>query len=147
MIDIAGIQKWNWIYISREPILQCNKRDFKNCWCFVIVVLEKHMSIFAIAFPAEAAVPVAQTVVGAVAGAIRPLIGLGLFATLIMLFKPLLTGLLRAALLVISPRKSLKERIADADMKSVLKLHRMARKYEGSDPALAAELRHLAGRG
>jgi hypothetical protein len=105
------------------------------------------MSIFAIAFPAEAAVPVAQAFVSAAAGAIRPLLGLGLFATVLMLFRPLLTGMLRAALLMISPRKSFKARTEEVNLNSVKKLHRMARDCERFEPSLAAELRHLAARG
>jgi hypothetical protein len=105
------------------------------------------MSILAIAFPAEAAIPVAQAVVGAVASVARPLIGLGIFATLLVLFKPLLKGILRAALLVISPRKSLKDRKANDNMQGVLMLNRMARELDLSQPSLAAELRLLASRG
>src|SRR4051794_38899756 len=105
------------------------------------------MSIFAIAFPAEAAFPASQVLFSAAASAVRPLIGLGVFATMLMLFRPLLTGLLRAALLVISPRKSLAERTERATMKSMLKLHRMAREYDDCEPGLAAELRYLASRG
>jgi hypothetical protein len=105
------------------------------------------MSILAIAFPAEAAIPVAQAVVGAVAGVARPLIGLGIFATLLVLFKPLLKGILRAGLLVISPRKSLKDRKANDNMQGVLMLNRMARELDLSQPSLAAELRLLASRG
>lgn len=105
------------------------------------------MSIFNIAFPAEAAIPVAQAFAGVAANAVRPLIGLGIFATLLMLFKPLLSGLLRAALLLVAPRKSLKERTAAAKLKSVLTLHRMARDCERFEPSLAAELRYLASRG
>lgn len=105
------------------------------------------MSIFALAFPAETAVPVAQAIVAGAATAVRPLIGLGIFATLIMLFKPILVGLLRAALLVVSPRKSRQERTRDANLKTVLKLHRMARDCENFEPSMAAELRYLAARG
>lgn len=100
------------------------------------------MSILAIAFPAEAAIPVAQ----AFAGAARPLIGLGIFATLLMLFKPLIAGMLRAALLLITPRKSLQERKATNNMQGVLMLNRMARELDSSQPSLAAELRMLAAR-
>ena len=100
------------------------------------------MSILAIAFPAEAAVPVAQAFVNAA----RPLIGLGILATLLLLFKPLIVGMLRAALLVVSPRKSLQERKAHNNMQGALMLNRMARELDSSQPSLAAELRLLAGR-
>lgn len=101
------------------------------------------MSILAIAFPSEVAVPVAQAFVGVA----RPLIGLGIFATLLMLFKPLIAGMLRAALLIISPRKSLEQRKADNNLQGVLMLNRMARELDSSQPSLAAELRLLAARG
>ncbi len=64
------------------------------------------MSILSIAFPVEAAASFA----GIAIGAARPLIGVSLFATLLLLFKPLLKGLLQAGLLLLSPRKSLDER-------------------------------------
>jgi hypothetical protein len=98
-------------------------------------------------FPAEAAIPVANTLIGVAASAARPVIGLGIFATLLVLFKPLLTGLLQAALLVISPRKSLKERKARNSVKGAMMLNRMARDLDSSEPSLAAELRSIASRG
>ena len=90
------------------------------------------MSILAITFPA---------------GAARSLIGLGIFVTLLMLFKPMIVGMLRAALLLVAPRKSLEQRQADNNMQSVLMLNRMARELDLSQPSLAAELRLLAARG
>jgi hypothetical protein len=53
------------------------------------------MSIWSIAFPFEAAVSFA----GIAMGAARPLIGVSVFATLLLLFQPLLKGLLRAGIL------------------------------------------------
>jgi hypothetical protein len=73
-----------------------------------------------------------------------PVIGLGALATLLLLFKPILAGTLRAALLVISPRKSLKEHKDRNRFQGVLMLNRMARDLEASQPALAAELRYFA---
>jgi hypothetical protein len=73
-----------------------------------------------------------------------PAIGLGVLATLAFVFKPLIAGLLRAAILIISPRKSLKERNARSRFQGVLMLHRMARELDASQPALAAELRYFA---
>jgi len=55
------------------------------------------VSYLTIAFPAEAAGPVAQTLLNA----IRPAIGLGLFATLILVFKPLIAGLSATATVTI----------------------------------------------
>lgn len=96
-----------------------------------------------IAFPFEAAVSVA----GIAIGAARPLIGVSLFATLLLLFKPLLKGLLQAGLMLLSPRKSLDERRVVQKVRSARLLNSIARDYETSQPNLAAELRQLASRG
>ena len=96
-----------------------------------------------IAFPFEAAVSVA----GIAIGAARPLIGMSLFATLLLLFKPLLKGLLQAGLMLLSPRKSLDERRVVQKVRSARLLNNIARDYEASQPNLAAELRQLASRG
>lgn len=101
------------------------------------------MSILSFSIPFDAVAPAIQ----AVTNAARPLIGLGIFAALLFLFKPLLVGMLRAALVVITPRKPLEERKADDKFQGVLMLHRMAREYDSSQPSLAAELRSLASRG
>lgn len=93
------------------------------------------MLILSLAVPAEAVV-----------NAARPLIGLGIFAALLVLFKPLLAGLLRAALLVITPRKPFEERSAREKFQTRLMLNRMAREYDRSQPNLAAEMRSFAGR-
>jgi hypothetical protein len=60
------------------------------------------MSVLAIAFPAEAAVPVAQAFIDIA----FPLIGIGICALLLAFFKPLIAGILHA------PRKLLKARKA-----------------------------------
>lgn len=101
------------------------------------------MSILSIAFPFEAAVSVA----GVAIGAARPLLGVSLFATLLLLFKPLLKGLLQAGLLLLAPRKSLEERRLLEKVRSAKLLNRIARDYECSQPNLAAELRQFASRG
>jgi hypothetical protein len=100
------------------------------------------MSILAFAISPDAAVPALQ----ALSGAARPLIGLGIFAALLVLFKPLIAGMLRAVLLVISPRKGLAERKADDKVRSALALNRMARELSATHPSLAAELRSFAAR-
>ena len=101
------------------------------------------MSILSIAFPFEAAASFA----GVAVGAARPLIGVSLFATLVLLFTPLLKGLLQAGLLLLSPRKSLDERRMVKKVRSARLLNRLARNYESSQPNLAAELRQFASRG
>jgi hypothetical protein len=100
------------------------------------------MSIWSIAFPFEAAVSVA----GIAMGAARPLIGISLFATLLLLFQPLLKGLLQAGILLLSPRKSLEERRMVQKVRAACILHRIARDYDASQPNLAAELRQFASR-
>jgi hypothetical protein len=101
------------------------------------------MSILSIAFPFESAVFFG----GIVAGAARPLLGLGVFASLLLYFKPLIKGLFKAILLSISPRKSLEERRLMDKLRSARMLQRIARDYESTQPNLAAELKQLASRG
>lgn len=107
------------------------------------------MTFLTTTFPIQAAVPIMQTI----ASAVRPvlgmgvLIGLGLFATLLTVFRPLLLGVMRAALMVFKPRLSLEERRSRRMMRGVLMLNRMANEYDRSQPNLAAELRNLASRG
>lgn len=78
---------------------------------------------------------------------VRPLLGIGLLATFVMLFKPLLIGLLRAALLMLQPRQSLEQRNTARRLRDMLMLTSMTRELDATDPALATELRALAARG
>ena len=97
------------------------------------------MSFLSLAIPAE-------TIAANVLAVTWPLLSLGLFAALMVMFKPLLVGLLRAALLVIKPRQSLEERSQRRMLQSVLMLNRLARDYESIQPSLANELRAIASR-
>jgi hypothetical protein len=97
------------------------------------------MSVLSLAFPAEAIAANALAIA-------RPLLGLGVLAALMVVFKPLLVGMLRAALLVIKPRKSLEERSQRSMLQSVLMLNRMARDFDAVQPSLANELRAIASR-
>ena len=101
------------------------------------------MSFMTIAFPAQAAVPVAQTFVTYA----RPLLGLGALITLLMVFKPLVFGLFRAAVVAVKPRPTLEQRNFRSKLQGVLMLNRMANELDCSQPSLAAELRLLAARG
>jgi hypothetical protein len=101
------------------------------------------VSILTIGFPVETAGPLAQ----AALSAIRPLLGLGLAAALVVVFKPLIAGILRAALLLLTPRPSRERRQAQDRVRAALTLNRMAREFDGSQPGQAAELRWLASRG
>ena len=104
------------------------------------------MSILAIAFPAESALPVLQAFAGNALSLVRPMLGLGILAALLVVFKPLLIGVMRAALLVVKPRQSVEERSSRRILKSVLMMNRMARDVEQTHPSLAAELRAIASR-
>ena len=79
------------------------------------------------------------------ASIMRPLIGLGFLGALLLVFEPLLKGLLHTALL--KPCKSLDELKASANLRSMLTLNRLAKDIEDSDPEMAAELRAIAARG
>lgn len=104
------------------------------------------MSIWAIGFPAEAAVSVVETLALMLARFSRPLLGFGAMAGVLLLFKPLLIGLLRAALLVIQPRRSLTQRTARERLRDALLLARLANRFETSHPSQAAELRLMVAR-
>ncbi|WP_136419232.1 MULTISPECIES: hypothetical protein [Oxalobacteraceae] len=105
------------------------------------------MSILTIAIPAESALPALQVLVANALNVIRPLLGVGVLAAVLVAFKPLLIGLLRAALLVVKPRRSLAEREERRQLKSIMQINRMAREVESLHPSLAAELRSIASRG
>ena len=104
------------------------------------------MSLFAFALPAEMALFDASALLAAAAAALRPVLGLGALATLMVVFKPLWMGILRAALILIKPRKSLEQRIARSKFKGQQLMRRLANDQAVSQPNLAAELRMLAGR-
>jgi hypothetical protein len=104
------------------------------------------MTFLTLAFPIQAAIPAAQTFAGAAVGVARPLLGFSALAAVLVMFKPLLVGLLRAALLVLKPRRSLEERASRRTLEGVQMLNRMAREYDLSQPSLAAELRSIAAR-
>jgi hypothetical protein len=78
---------------------------------------------------------------------LRPLLGLGLLAALAMVFKPLIIGFLRAALLVLKPRQSQEQRKTRNALHGVRMLNHMAKEVDATQPSLASELRMLAARG
>lgn len=104
------------------------------------------MSFLTVAFPVEAAMPLAQAMLGAIVAMLRPLLGVGALLTFLMVFKPLVVGILRAALVLVVPRKSLEQRVRDHRFSGIKLLNRMANDYAGSQPNFAAELRNLAAR-
>jgi hypothetical protein len=105
------------------------------------------MSALALAFPVETAFPLAQAFARAAVGVARPAVGFGAVAAFLVIFKPLIAGFMRAALLVVSPRHSLAKRQAQEKRDGVQFLNRLARQYDDVQPSLAAELRSLASRG
>lgn len=109
--------------------------------------MESIMSLLSIAFPVQLALPAAEALAGTAIVAARPVLGFSALAAVLVMFKPLLIGVLRAALLVIKPRQSLEERSLRSTMQSVLMLNRMARELDATEPSLAAELRSIASRG
>jgi len=80
-------------------------------------------------------------------GAARPLLGMGILATMLVVFKPLITGVLRAALLIISPRQTKDEKVASRNLRNVMAINSVARDLDSTSPSMAAELRALASRG
>lgn len=104
------------------------------------------MGFLTLGFPFEAMLPMTSSMIGSAAVAVRPLIGLGIFATLLVLFRPLLTGLVRAGLLLVSPRKTLEERRSRARMDDMIAINQFARSVESQHPGLASELRAMAMR-
>lgn len=103
--------------------------------------------MLSLAIPAQIAAPAVKFLASNAASVARPALSIGIVALLIFVFKPLLTGLLRAALLVVKPRASLEERSARTRAQSIEMLNRTAREYDATQPGFAAELRFLASRG
>ena len=105
------------------------------------------MSFLTTAFPVASALPVSQIAISAFAGAARPLLGLGILATMLLVFKPMLSGMLRAAVLLISPKKSREEKTGLRNLRNMLTIRRIANELDGTSPNMAAELRAMAARG
>ena len=108
------------------------------------------MSIAALTFPAEAALPFFRpflAAIGVAVVALRPLLGIGIFAAVLWLFKPLVRGVARAGVMLFNPRHSLEDRNQRRTLRSIIALNRMARELDTQQPSLAAELRLLAARG
>ena len=104
------------------------------------------MSMLTIAFPAEAAISAVQAVGAPVAVIARAALSvglLGILATALMIFKPLLKGILHAALLVLRPARLdlAKWRAEGAHL-----LEKTAKEFDRCEPGQAEELRRLASR-
>lgn len=105
------------------------------------------MSFLNIAFSASSAMPVAQITLSSIVASARPLLGVGILTTTLIVFKPLITGMLRACLLLLQPKLSREEKTAKRNLRNILTIHRIANDMDNSSPSMAAELRALAARG
>ncbi len=105
------------------------------------------MSFLNIAFPATSAMPVAQIALSSIIASARPLLGFGILTTTLIVFKPLILGMLRACLLLVHPKLSREEKAAKRNLRNILTIRRMANDLDSSSPSMAAELRALAARG
>ena len=104
------------------------------------------MYILSLAIPAQIAAPAVKFLASNAVSVARPALGLGIIAALLLVFKPLLTGLLRAALFVVKPRALLEEHSAQVCAQSAVMFDGMARQQEGR-PGFTPELHFLASRG
>lgn len=104
------------------------------------------MSIFALAGPVQVAFPVLRNIGMIAFGLIRPFFSLGIIFAVGMLFKPLIVGVLRAALVVLSPRETFAVRRIKSRLNNVRILNRMAWEMDACQPNVAAELRSFAAR-
>lgn len=108
------------------------------------------MSIAVLAFPTEVALPFVRpflATLGVAVVALRPLLGFGIVAAVLWLFKPLVRGAARAGVMLFKPRHTLEQRNQRRTLRSIVALNRMARELDTQQPSLAAELRLLAARG
>jgi hypothetical protein len=127
-----------YLYIALHYSLHIFIKDRKN---------EEIMSFLNIAFPVASAMPMAEFALSSIIASARPLLGIGILTTLLVVFKPLIVGMLRAALLLLQPKLSREEKMAKRNLRNILTIRRMANDLDRSSPSMAAELRALAARG
>lgn len=77
--------------------------------------------------------------------ALQVVIGSISIVALLMLFKPLLRGIVRALILVVKPKLSKEERLHRRQMRDAVMLKRMLNSLDGA-PSHIAELRAMAAR-
>ena len=75
---------------------------------------------------------------------LRGAFSLSAIAGVLMLFKPLLTGIVRALVLLVRPHRSKEERLARRQMRDAMMLQSMINASSG--PSHAAELRAIGAR-
>jgi hypothetical protein len=78
-------------------------------------------------------------------GALQLALAIAVTVGLLVLFKPLLRGCARAAMLVVKPKLSKEERLQRRQMRDAMMLKRMLNRNE-CNPSHAAELRAMASR-
>ena len=72
---------------------------------------------------------------------------LAVVAVLLLTFKPLLSGILRALVLTFRPSMTKEQRIAASHQRDAMTIHRMASAIDGASYNVTAELRAMAARG
>ena len=97
------------------------------------------MSIFSIIFP--------EQIIASIQFAARPLLALTLLVVLLLVFRPLLSGMLRALVLTFKPSMTKEQRIACSHQRDAMTIHRMASSMDGASYNVTAELRAMAARG
>jgi hypothetical protein len=96
---------------------------------------------------ATSALPVAQNIIDNVKHLAVPLLGLIILAAILIIFRPLITGMLRAVMLLLNPRLTREQKTASRNLRNMLTIRRIANDLDNSSPNMAAELRALASRG
>lgn len=104
------------------------------------------MSILALGLSAESMLDLIPGMAFDVSRLVRPLLVISVMTVVILMFRPLLIGLLRAALLLVHPRPTFEQRRARARFSTAVLLTRLVTRGERLDPGQAAELRNLAAR-
>ncbi len=96
---------------------------------------------------ATSALSIAQNIIDNVKHLAVPLLGLIILATIMIIFRPLITGMLRAVMLLLNPRLTREQKTASRNLRNTLTIRRIANDLDNSSPNMAAELRALASRG
>lgn len=96
---------------------------------------------------ATSALPVAQNIIDNVKHLAVPLLGLIILAVIMIIFRPLMIGMLRAVMMLLNPRLTREQKTASRNLRNTLTIRRIANDLDNSSPNMAAELRALASRG
>lgn len=104
------------------------------------------MSLFALAGPAQIALPILRTAGFIAIGTLRSLLTAGILFAIALFFKPLIVGVAQAIVLLVKPRVSYAARRNNQRVTGIKLLNRMARDLDASQPNVAAELRSFASR-